>query len=239
MKAAIVRVLLLSFVIVAMVSGCSAPTPASHSGGTTHRAKASGHAVDGARAAPALSVLLAVFSGDGGAEWKSYDRTPGVRWTASAPNEYSSGRFARAGVIELEGYSSKVIPDGKVGAEATTIRANEGISGLTLDGSASAVEMLSVKKFYAQSDYATALRAQFDNHASVTALTQRCEPEEDETTTGNAFYRIDLGNGRAVYAESYVEGGGQAGPGYTVFDFFRVDPKPRMQQLHCEQAVHR
>lgn len=234
MKSGIGRSTLVWFVLVAMLGSCSAPSSTSHPGGKRERETDRRPEVNRPHGTPALSALLEVFAGEAGAAWQVYDGIPAVRWRDSAPKEYAGGRFARAGVIELSGYSTKAVPDGTVGAGSSTISANEGSSGLTLDGSVSKVESLSIRKFYAQANYVTALRAQLGSRASVTAVTRQCQPEADQTTSGNAFYRVDLGQGRTVYAEAYVEDGGQAGPGYTVFDFVRLSPKRRMQELHCE-----
>lgn len=223
-----------------LLAACTAASSGSANGEVSRAAQAAGEpsapqSVARPVARPAtssLETLLTTFASPGGASWTAYQDVPGVQWQESSATEYAAGRYSRSGRARLEGYGAASLPTGRVGADAGVVNGNEGDSGVTLDGDATHVDTVSIKKFYPDENYLAVLKRQFADTATVSPLAEHCQLEDaDDAET--AFYKVDFGGSRPVYVETSLERGGQSGPGYTVFDFSRNDPSEHIKSLQC------
>lgn len=243
-----------ALVLLLALAGCrEAPAPAAPASTPTAAPPPAASPVPAAAATPAaasqgktlmteLDDLLALYVTDAGMQWRAYDGLARVHWNDTAPVENDAVadpalRYSRSGRVLLAGFGETALPDGNAGAEAGVRMGNEGEAGLTLNGDADRVNEVAVVKFYPSDDYAQVLAAQFPA-AAVAPVADQCTVDAygGENVQHNAFYRIDLGGERAVFAEAYVdEDGAAAGPGSTTFVFTRDKPAARIASMRCRE----
>lgn len=138
----------------------------------------------------------------------------------------------------LDGFGAVDVPDGGQGAEVAPKQANEGESGITLNGDAQSVRSIAVKKFYASPEYAEVLKRQLPAAISVRLIAEKCWGDDDggPDPLQSKFYEIGLDAGEA-FVEAYLDDGTETrGPGSTTFVFTRAKPQKRIQALRCEES---
>lgn len=237
-------------VAVALVVGCkpaSAPSSAQTSPAAAPAAPAAAaaaHAEQGKQVMSPLQGLLDVLVADGGAAWSAFEGVAGVQWRDRAPqdnpdsNSPQDARY-RAGTLVLSGFDGTVeVPDGKAGAEAGTRQANEGEVGATLNGDAERVHSLVLVKFYASEDYQAVLQRQFGAGVEVRPLAGQCQLDygtTGENTQANQFFELRLTGSKIVYAEGYVDDGGNQGPGTTTYEFTLTKPAQKIASMRCKE----
>ena len=181
-----------------------------------------------------LENLLILFESQEGEHWESYRNAKGVSWNSVSPSEYSKGKFELSGQLILAGFGSAKLPNAKFGADYAVVDGNEGQSGVTLNGTQNVVEGLSVKKFYFSENYEEILHKQFRKGVVVRKIAERCALDEDaEIDSKNGVFEVRGLGGKINYVEAWLENGGKYSPGYTVFDFYRNEPKKRIAELNC------
>lgn len=191
-----------------------------------------------------LQGLLDVLGAKDGAVWSAFDHALGVQWRDSAPQDNpdsNSPRNARyrSGTLLLAGFGMVEVPDGKAGAEAGTRQANEGEVGVTLNGDAQTVHSVSLVKFYASDDYQGILQKQLGPGASLKPIAGQCELDygtTSENTQANQFFELSLTGSKIVYAEVYVDDGGNQGPGTTTFEFTPDKPAQKIASMRCKES---
>jgi len=237
-------------VAVALMVGCkpaSAPSSAQTSPAAAPAAPAAAataQAEQGKQEMSPLQGLLDVLLAEGGAAWSAFERVPGVQWRDPAPQDNpdsdapDNARY-RAGTLLLGGYSGTIeVPDGKVGAEAGTRQANEGEGGATLNGDAQRVHSLVLVKFEASEDYQQVLQRQFGAGATVKPIAGQCALDfgtTAENTQANQFFEVRLTDTKIVYAEGYVDDGGNQGPGTTTYQFTLTKPAQKIASMRCKE----
>jgi len=234
---------------VALMVGCkpaSAPSSAQTSSAAAPAAPAAAaaaHAEQGKQEMSPLQGLLDVLAADGGAAWSAFERVAGVQWRDPAPQDNpdstspEDARY-RAGTLRLSGFGEVEVPDGKLGAEAGTRRANEGEVGATLNGDGERVHSLVLLKFYASENYQDVLQRQFGAGVSVRPIAGQCELDfgtTAENTQANQFFELRLTDTKIVYAEAYVDDGGNQGPGTTTYQFTLTKPAQKIASMRCKE----
>lgn len=168
---------------------------------------------------PPLLRLLEMLAGAAGRDWHAYETLAQVGWRDAGPVENPDvgdpqARFSRFGSLLLIGFGLAELPDAGSGLEAGVRIGNEGESGLTLSGSAEAVEEVEVVKFYACDDPAAVLRQQLIGRAGEGQVLIRCD--------SGCHFQVRLPGGGIVLAQAWVEEEGEMfGPGSTTFVFRR------------------
>ncbi|MGI0504015.1 hypothetical protein ABY44_13210 [Burkholderia sp. ZZQ-2] len=193
-----------------------------------------------------LQALLGVFGGVKPATWPAFDSVTGVHWDDAGPlvNPDTNAREAtryRGGSLLLAGFGEVDVPDGKVGESAGVKKDNEGHVGVVLNGNATAVLSIVLRKFYPNDDTHDILLRQFGRGAAVKRIAGSCARDYGTTapnTQKNVFYRVSIANAAVpVFAETYVdEDGGKHGPGATTFVFYRNRPDQRITSMRCKRA---
>jgi hypothetical protein len=191
-----------------------------------------------------LANVMATFASSTPAAWNVFDHVADIKWRDPAPvanaeqNEQSDAH-TRSGNLLLLGFGEKAVPDGKVGAAAGIKNENEGLSGLTLNGSETEVETIVIRKFHPQDNYVEVISRQFPDDTKMTLIADNCVNEysrTEENDHNNKFFRLDLSKSSSVYMEGSVDkDGGNSGPGYTNYIFYRVKPTDRMKHMSCHQ----
>ncbi|QWP75107.1 hypothetical protein J5226_15870 [Lysobacter sp. K5869] len=190
-----------------------------------------------------LQGLLDVLAAQGGATWSAFESAAGVHWRDPAPQDNpdstspEDARY-RAGTLLLSGFGLVDVPDGKTGAEAGTRQANEGEVGATLNGDGERVHSLVLVKFYANENYLEVLQRQFGAGASVKPIAGQCELDYGttaENTQANQFFELRLTDTKIVYAEGYVDDGGNQGPGTTTYQFTLTKPAQKIASMRCKE----
>lgn len=191
-----------------------------------------------------LEGVLDLLLAKDGAAWSRFDRAAGVQWRDPAPqdnpdaNSPDNARY-RSGNLLLAGFGVVEVPDGKLGAEAGTKQANEGEVGVTLNGTADQVRSVTLVKFYANEDYQQVLQRQFGPGATVEPIAGQCELDYGttaENTQANQFFKLGLTNAKIVYAEGYVDDGGNQSPGTTTFEFTPNRPTQKIASMRCKES---
>lgn len=236
-------------VAVALMVGCkpaSAPSSAQTSPAAAPAAPAAAaaaHAEQGKQEMSPLQGLLDVFAAEGGAAWSAFERVAGVQWRDPAPrdnpdsNSPENARY-RSGTLLLSGFGTVEVPDGKAGAEAGTRQANEGEVGATLNGDAERARSLVLVKFYASENYQEVLQRQFGPGVAVRPVAGQCELDYGttaENTQANQFFEVRLTDAKIVYAEGYVDDGGNQGPGTTTYEFTLTKPAQKIASMRCKE----
>lgn len=236
-------------VAVALMVGCkpaSAPSSAQTSPAAAPAAPAAAaaaHAEQGKQEMSPLQGLLDVFVADGGAVWSAFERVSGAQWRDPAPqdnpdsNSPENARY-RSGTLLLSGFGMVEVPDGKTGAEAGTRQANEGEVGATLNGDAERVHSLVLVKFYANENYQDVLQRQFGPGVAIRSIAGQCELDYGSTaenTQANQFFEVRLTDTKIVYAEGYVDDGGNQGPGTTTYEFTLTKPAQKIASMRCKE----
>lgn len=191
-----------------------------------------------------LERVLDLLLAKDGALWSAFDHAAGVQWRDPAPQDNPDSNAAdnaryRSGTLLLSGFGTVEVPDGKQGAEAGTRQANEGEVGLTLNGDADRVHSVTLVKFYASEDYQPVLQRQFGPGAAVEPIAGQCELDYGttaENTQANQFFRLRLTDGKIVYAEGYVDDGGNQGPGTTTYEFTVNAPTQKIASMRCKES---
>lgn len=193
-----------------------------------------------------LQTLLGVFGAAKPATWPAFDNLPGVQWTDAKPLGNPDGHSPetthyRSGSTLLTGFGDVDVPDGKVGEDAGIKTDNEGHVGVVLNGNATAVLSIALRKFYPSDDTQDILLRQLGRRATVKRIAGRCALDYGTTapnTQNNVFFRVSIANAAVpVFAETYVdEEGGNQGPGATNFVFYRTRPDQRIASMKCKRA---
>jgi hypothetical protein len=191
-----------------------------------------------------LNQLLLIFAGRT-TPWSAFDQTPGLQWRDAKPQANPGAvapdlAYDRSGTLMLDGFNMVDVPDGEHGVEAGTKQDNEGHAGVTLSGSAEAVQSIAVFKFYPSNNYQDILQKQFDRSVSVRSMADACALDYGTTapnTQNNAFYKITFGStSLPLYAEAFIDDGAEShGPGSTTFVFYRSRPTYRVAAMHCKE----
>ncbi|ATS53598.1 hypothetical protein XAP3CFBP6996_017610 [Xanthomonas citri pv. fuscans CFBP 6996] len=138
----------------------------------------------------------------------------------------------------LDGFATVEVPDGGRGAEAGVKHANEGESGITLNGDAQSVQSIAVKKFYASPEYAEVLKRQLPMAATVRLIAETCTGDDNggPDPLQTKFYVINFDSGE-IFVEAYIDDGTETrGPGSTTFVFTKTKPQKRIQALQCKES---
>lgn len=189
-----------------------------------------------------LQALLHLLA-SGEATWSVFDNASGVQWRDPAPQDNPDSNsplnaLYRSGTLLLNGFGIVEVPDGKSGAEAGVRKANEGEVGVTLNGDAGRVHSVSLVKFFASDDYQAILQKQLGQGASIEPIAGQCEFDygtTSENSQGNQFFALKLIGTKIVYAEIYVDDGGNQGPGTTTFDFTLDKPAQKIAAMRCKE----
>jgi len=167
---------------------------------------------------PALLHLLNLLASHAGQDWRAYDAVPAVGWRDPGPVENldvgdPQARFARFGTLLLAGFGLVELPDAGSGVDAGVRIGNEGEAGITLSGSAEAVEEIELVKFYV-SDPAILLRQQWAGRQREGQVIVSCD--------AGCHFQVRLPGGGILLAQAWVEEEGEIfGPGSTTFVFRR------------------
>lgn len=197
-------------------------------------------------AASSLQMLLSVFGGQTAAAWSAFDNAPGVHWGDPKPQNNPDtvspdATHYRGGDMLLAGFGEVDVPDGKVGAQAGVKKDNEGHVGVVLHGNATTVLSIVLQKFYPSDDTKSILQRQFGNDATVKPIAGDCALDDGTSaanTQKNAFYEVSIAKVAVpVFAETYVdEDGGNQGPGWANFIFYRTKPQQRIANMQCKAS---
>jgi hypothetical protein len=172
--------------------------------------------------------ILATYAAANGREWSAWETVAGVTWNDPAPiatpdamdaadAQWRSGRFQWR-------FATPPVSERDLDV------------GLTLIGAA-AVDAISLRRFRPSSDYADALRSQFDTALELTPIAGRCS-RNDGTAAPNdretAFFAVRAVGPATLYMEAYVDReAGKTGPGYTTYTFTRDEPTARIRDMGC------
>lgn len=191
-----------------------------------------------------LNQLLLILAGHT-TRWSAFDQVSGLQWRDAKPQVNPDAAapdlaYDRSGTLMLDGFSMVDVPDGGRGVEAGTKQDNEGHAGVTLSGSAEAVQSIAVLKFFPSNNYQDILQKQFDRSVSIRPMADACALDDGTTaanTQNNAFYQITFGStSLPLYAEAFVDDGAEShGPGSTTFVFYRSRPTQRVVAMHCKE----
>lgn len=198
---------------------------------------------EGTERMTSLYQVVSLLVAKNGTPWASFDAVPGVQWRDTSPKANSdsiapeSAQY-RSGTLLLDGFAAVDVPDGGQGAEEGAKRANEGESGITLNGDGQSVQSVAVKKFYASPEYAEVLKRQLPMAATVRLIADACAGDEDggPDPLQTKFYAVGLDAGE-VFVEAYLDDGAETrGPGSTTFVFTKAKPQKRIQALQCKES---
>ncbi|MGH8081136.1 MAG: hypothetical protein ACREP7_11205, partial [Lysobacter sp.] len=109
----------------------------------------------------------------------------------------------------------------------------------TLNGDAQRVRSVALVKFYASDDYQGILQKQLGQGASIKPIAGQCELDygtTSENTQANQFFELHLAGTKIVYAEIYVDDGGNQGPGTTTFEFTPDKPAQKIASMRCKES---
>lgn len=129
---------------------------------------------------------------------------------------FPEATHTRSGSTLLAGFGDVDVPDGKVGEDAGVKTDNEGHVGVVLNGNATAVLSIALRKFYPSDDTQDILLRQLGSRSTVRRIAGRCALDYGTTapnTQNNVFFQVTIANAAVpVFAETYVdeEGGNQA-----------------------------
>lgn len=190
-----------------------------------------------------LYEVVSLLAARSGAPWASFDAVPGVQWRDASPKVNSDSTDPqnaqyRSGTLLLDGFGAVDVPDGGQGAEVAHKQANEGESGITLNGDAHSVHSIAVKKFYASPEYAEVLKRQLPAATSVRLIADKCGGDDDggPDSLQTKFYAIGL-DAVEAFVEAYLDDGTETrGPGSTTFVFTKTKPQKRIQALQCKES---
>ncbi|MCC4635327.1 MULTISPECIES: hypothetical protein [Xanthomonas] len=190
-----------------------------------------------------LNQVVSLLTAKNGTPWTSFDAVPGVQWRDTSPKANSDSTDPenaqyRSGTLLLDGFGPVDVPDGDQGAEGGAKQANEGESGITLNGDAQTVQSIAVKKFYASPEYAEVLKRQLPMATAVRLIADTCAGDGDggPDPLQTKFYAIGLDTGEA-FVEAYLDDGTETrGPGFTTFVFTKTKPQKRIQALQCKES---
>ncbi|SOO21708.1 conserved hypothetical protein [Xanthomonas citri pv. fuscans] len=190
-----------------------------------------------------LYQVIWLLAARSGAPWASFDAVPGVQWRDASPKVNSDSTDPqnaqyRSGTLLLDGFGAVDVPDGGQGAEVAPKQANEGESGITLNGDTHSVHSIAVKKFYSSPEYAEVLKRQLPAATSVRLIADKCGGDDDggPDSLQTKFYAIGLDAGE-TFVEAYLDDGTETrGPGSTTFVFTKAKPQRRIQALQCKES---
>lgn len=182
-----------------------------------------------AHAASTLQQLADVLLSPRGRDWAAYDAVTGVQWddAGAAPRTGDAAQRVRTGRMVLQGVGD---PESTGGSLA----AGEG-SLLTISGSETAVQRISVKRLRETQNPPRAVRAQFDARYAVRRVADDCRRDGggDGNPAGSQFVSVTDAAGRTLHVETYFEDADHDGREYTVFDLLPDDPSERMAAMGC------
>ena len=205
---------------------------------------ASSSPVSSVQSASPLANVMAAFISTTPTAWNAFDHVADIKWRDAsavlrAGKNDKKGVLVRNGTLLLQGFGEIPVPDGKVGAAAGIKNENEGLSALSLSGSDTEVETIAISKFRPNDNYAEVISRQFSNDVTLTLIAKNCANEYSRSAGNNGnyqFFRLNFSNNRAVYMEGSVDkDGGNSGPGYTAYIFYRTEPIDRIKQMSCQQ----
>lgn len=183
-----------------------------------------------------MQAAAALFVSDKGRDWDAYGSLAQVKWTDPAPQEVINGRYSRSGKVFLQGFSVKDIPNGRPGTEYATVKRNEGESTLSVTGTLSGVESISISKPLFSDDYLGTLRNQFGT-VNVSLIADQCPaPEYQEGAGEGAFFEVSLPDKSEVFIQASQQDGGKYTDGFTVFDLTRSRPSEAIAAMNCRQV---
>ena len=222
---------LLASVIALALAACQQPAapPAETAASTSKAAPPARHHTSD------FAAVLELFASPDGHDWIAYSALPGIKWIESTPREEAPGRYTRSGNLLLLGFAEATIPNGQPGLEYATDKRNEGESRLTLIGTLSGVESISIQKPLYTDDYAGLLKNQYSAATTISLIAYNCRvnASEDGAASG-AFFAIKQGSETAVYVRAAQEGGGKYSAGYTVFELTKKRPSHAIAAENCE-----
>lgn len=182
-----------------------------------------------------MQAVAALFASEKGGDWDAYSSLSEVNWTDPTPKETIKGRYSRSGRILLKGFSIKDIPNGRPGTEYATAKKNEGESTISISGSLSGVESVSISKPLYSDDYLEILKNQF-GASNVSVIANKCPaPDYQEGAGDGAFFEATLADKRQVFIQASQQDGGKYTGGFTVFDLARTRPSEAIAAMNCSQ----
>lgn len=183
-----------------------------------------------------MQAVATLLASEKGSDWEAYSSLREVSWIDPSPQETIKGRYSRSGKILLKGLSVKDIPNGRPGTEYTTAKKNEGESTISISGSLSGVESVSISKPLYSDDYLGILKNQFGaSHVSIIA--DKCPaPDYQEGAGDGAFFEAVLADKRPVFIQASQQDGGKYTGGFTVFDLTRARPSEAIAAMNCSRV---
>lgn len=184
-----------------------------------------------------LHAVTTLFASDEGRDWAAYRSLPRINWADATRKQREAGRYSQRAKILLRGFSIREIPNGRPGPDYKVVEGNEGESTLSIDGSESEVESISISKPFYSDHYLDILKTQFGASAVVSVVADQCALGEYEEGAGSgAFFAVSLGDRNKVYIQASQQDGGKYTAGITVFILTRVRPSNAMTELNCKQG---
>ncbi|MEH6419654.1 hypothetical protein [Pseudomonas sp. CGJS7] len=181
-----------------------------------------------------MQAAASVFASERGRDWDAYGALSQVKWKDSVPQEFTAGRYSRSGTVLLQGFTIKDIPNGKPGSDYATTKRNEGESTLTVAGTLSGVDSVSIRKPLYSDNYLGVLNNQF-KAARISTIADQCPaPEYEEGAGEGAFFEVSLADNRKIYVQASQKDGGKNTDGFTVFDLTRQRPSDAISELNCK-----
>lgn len=186
-----------------------------------------------------LGGMLTVLATGGDDD--AYSNVAGVTWEGYdvADNGISGNQnFVRNGRLLLVGLPDRGDMPKGVGAEATTVKGNEGDALVSIAGfTMGPVYSVRVQKFYASENYAELLQKQLPADAKLTAVASDCALNEDGAEgddSKSAFFKIELGEGDPIFARAYLNEGMKYTPELTLFEFSRDESTDLIESMKCK-----
>lgn len=193
-----------------------------------------------------LANLISAYAASTSGSWETFGAIPGVTWRDAEPvhnlDAKPQNAYSRSGKLVLLGFGDADLPNGKTGPDSDYVRGNEGESGVTLNGSTSAVTSLAVTKFYPDADYREVLDAQLGPGGKTHLIASGCQLAEgtatnEQNSARNEFFAISLPSGETIFAEGTVDDeSGKYSPGSTTYFLYKEEPAIRIDSMQCKRA---
>lgn len=184
-----------------------------------------------------MQAIATIFASDRGRDWEAHKALSEVEWEDSVPQEFAAGHYSRSGKILLLGLPIKEIPNGKPGPDYAMVKRNEGESTLTVIGTLSGVDSVSISKPLYSDDYLSILKKQFGLVAAIAIIADQClAPGHEAGEGGSAFFELSLAGNKKVYIQASQKDGGKYTDGFTVFDLTRNKPSKAIAEMNCKSA---
>lgn len=176
-----------------------------------------------------------------GGDDDAYSNVIGVTWDGYdvADNGTDSGNqnFIRNGRLLLAGFADRNDMPKGAGADATTVKGNEGEAMVTIAGfTMGPVYSVRVQKFFASEDYAEVLERQLPAGATLTPVASDCALNEDGKEgddSKSAFFRVELGEGDPVFTRASISEGMKDTPELTLFEFSNEESDYLVEKMKC------